>query len=104
INAPARAAAFTKVFMSMLLGVTTAGVITVLSSLADRFAQAGICTAIIGNRHGNARFGLSPSNVRRPKRVVLFSFNEGPYIPNRCALMISRRWRTGSKSILPENV
>ena len=25
--------------------------------------------------------------VRYPKRVIVFSFNEGPYIPNRCALM-----------------
>jgi hypothetical protein len=60
-------------------------VITVLSSLADRFAQACIGTAIIGSTHGNAPFGLSPSNVRCPKRVVLFPLNEGPYIPNRCA-------------------
>src|SRR5205823_10299227 len=35
--------------------------------------------------------------VRCPKRVVVFSFNEGPYIPNRCAFMSSRRWRTGSQ-------
>jgi hypothetical protein len=57
-------------------------VITVLGSLADRFAQACICTAIIGNRHGNAPFRLSPSTVRCPKRVVVFSFNEGSSIPN----------------------
>jgi hypothetical protein len=35
--------------------------------------------------------------VRCPKRVLVFSFNKGPYIPNRCALMSSRRWRTGSQ-------
>jgi hypothetical protein len=35
--------------------------------------------------------------VRCPKCVVVFSFNEGPYIPNRCALMSSRRWRTTSQ-------
>ena len=34
--------------------------------------------------------------VHCPKRVIVFSFNKGPYIPNRCALMSSRRWRTGS--------
>ena len=56
-------------------------VITVLGSLAERLAQACIFTAIIGNTHGNARFGLSPSNVRCPKRVIVFSFNKGPYIP-----------------------
>jgi hypothetical protein len=72
-------------------------VIAVLSSLADRFPQACIGTAIVGNTHGNAPFGLSPRNVRCRKRVVVFSFNEGPYIPNRCALMSSRRWRTGSQ-------
>jgi hypothetical protein len=58
-------------------------VIAVLNSLADRFAQAGICTAIIGNTHGNGivPFGLSPSNVRCPKRVIVFSFNEGHISP-----------------------
>ena len=80
-------------------------VITVLSSLADRFAQACIFTAIIGNTHGNARFGLSPSNVRCPKHVVVFSFNEGPYIPNRCALMSSQAMANRKPSrILPEKV
>jgi hypothetical protein len=56
-------------------------VITVRCSLADRFAQAGICTAIIGNTHGNASFGLSPSNGRCLKRVVQFSLNEGAINP-----------------------
>ena len=56
--------------------------ITVASSQADRFAQASVCIAIIGNTHVNAPFGLSPSNVRCPKRVLVFSFNEQPYIPN----------------------
>jgi hypothetical protein len=72
-------------------------VITVLGSQADRFAQACICTAITDNTHGNAPFGLSPSNIRCPKRVSVFSFNEGPFIPNPCALMSNRGWRTGSQ-------
>jgi hypothetical protein len=75
-------------------------VITVLRSLADRFAQACIGTAIIGNTHGNAPFGLSPSNLRCPKRMFVFSFNEGPYFPNRCALMSSRHGEQEAQSEL----
>ena len=56
-------------------------VITVPSSLADRFAQACIGTAIIGNTHGNARFGLSPSNVRCPKRASCFRSMKGHISP-----------------------
>jgi len=28
--------------------------------------------------------------VHCPKRVIVCSFNEGPYIPNRCAVMSNR--------------
>jgi hypothetical protein len=56
-------------------------VITVLGSQADRFAQACICTAITGNTHGNAPFGLSPSNIRRPKRVSMFRSMKGHISP-----------------------
>jgi hypothetical protein len=42
-------------------------VISVRCSLADRFAQAGICTAIIGNtarRSSVTRTGMLPSDYR----------------------------------------
>ena len=61
------------------------------------FDQVRVGIAIVDNTDGNALLGLSPSNVRCLKRVVAFSFNEGPYTPNRCALMSSGRWRTGSQ-------
>jgi hypothetical protein len=42
-------------------------VITVLGSLANRFAQARICAATIGNTHGNAPFGLSTQQCPLPE-------------------------------------
>jgi hypothetical protein len=45
---------------SMILGLQIE-VMTVLGSLADRFAQAPICTVIIGNTHGNASFDYHPA-------------------------------------------
>jgi hypothetical protein len=56
-------------------------VITLLSSLADRFAQACICTAIMGGMHWDAPFRLSPSNVRCPNVWPCFRSIKGHISP-----------------------
>jgi hypothetical protein len=63
------------------------GVITVLGSLADRFAQARICAAIIGNTHGNAPFGFITQ--QRNLRYFLAVARTGTLWPTRPLCWIS---------------